>query len=102
MDDLSRFCCQNSDCPDFGKRGAENLTVCDRYGPNTKRRMLSCRTCKSRFSEQTGTPFFGSTLPEQKLVCVMEHIALWLRRWQDGPPRGGPSRYGDPLLSDCR
>ena len=75
MDDLSRFCCQNSDCPDFGKRGTENLTVCDRYGPNKKRRMLRCRTCQSRFSERKGTPFFGSTLPEEKLVCVMEHIA---------------------------
>ena len=28
MDDLSRFCCQNPDCPDHGKRGAGNLTVC--------------------------------------------------------------------------
>ena len=23
MDDLSRFCCLNSDCPDHGKRGRE-------------------------------------------------------------------------------
>jgi len=25
MDDLSRFCCQNPHCADFGKRGAKNL-----------------------------------------------------------------------------
>ena len=43
MDDLSRFCCLNSDCPDHGKRGAGNLTVTSRYGPGKSRRMLRCR-----------------------------------------------------------
>jgi hypothetical protein len=28
MNDLSRFCCLNSDCPDHGVRGGENLSVC--------------------------------------------------------------------------
>ena len=37
MDDLSRFCCLNSDCPDHGRRGAGNLTVSDRYGPDKAR-----------------------------------------------------------------
>ena len=27
-EDLSRFCCQNQDCPDYGTRGIGNLTVC--------------------------------------------------------------------------
>ena len=27
MHELSVFCCHNSDCPDFGKRGQGNLTV---------------------------------------------------------------------------
>ena len=27
MDDLSRFCCLNCDCPEYGKRGGGNLTV---------------------------------------------------------------------------
>jgi hypothetical protein len=31
-DDLSRFCCLNPACPDYGKRGAGNLTVPMRYG----------------------------------------------------------------------
>ena len=74
MDDLSRFCCQNSECPDYGKRGGENLSVCDRYGPNKRRRMLRCRTCKGRFSERKGTPLFGSTLPEEKALALLEHI----------------------------
>ena len=35
MDDLSPFCCQNSHCPDHGRRGGGNLSVCDRYGNDT-------------------------------------------------------------------
>ena len=31
-EDLSRFCCQNPDCPDYGQRGHGNLTVCGHYG----------------------------------------------------------------------
>ncbi len=74
MDDPSRFCCRNSECPEHGLRGAGNLTVCDHYGPNNARRMLRCRTCKSRFSERKGTIFFGATLPQQQIAAVMEHI----------------------------
>jgi LacI family transcriptional regulator len=59
-EDLSRFCCQNPDCPDHGRRGAGNLTVCARYGKDQRRRMLYCRSCKARFSERKGTPLFGS------------------------------------------
>ena len=33
MEDLSRFCCQNEACLDYGKRGGGNLRVCFRYGP---------------------------------------------------------------------
>lgn len=75
MDDLSRFCCLNSACPEYGKREAGNLTVCHRYGPEKARRMLRCRTCKARFSERKGTPLFGSHLPEAKAVAVMDHLA---------------------------
>ena len=75
MDDLSRFCCLNSDCPEHGKRGAGNLTVTSRYGPDKSRRMLRCRTCKARFSERKGTPLFGAQLAPEKVVSVLEHIA---------------------------
>ena len=75
MDDLSRFCCQNLQCPNYGKRGGENLSVCDRYGAKKQWRMLRCRTCKGRFSERKGTPLFGSDLPEEKVRAILEHIA---------------------------
>ena len=74
-EDLARFCCQNQDCPDYGKRGIGNLTVCARYGKDKQRRMLYCRTCKARFSERKGTPLFGSQLTEEKALSVLEHLA---------------------------
>jgi LacI family transcriptional regulator len=74
MDDLSRFCCQNQDCSDFGKRAHGNLTVCMRYGPQ-QRRLLYCRTCKGRFSERKGTPLFDTRLPDDQAVAVLQHVA---------------------------
>lgn len=74
-DDLSRFCCQNTRCPNHGKRGAGNLTVCGRYGKREPRRLLYCRTCRSRFSERKGTPLFRSKLPQDKAVSLFQHLA---------------------------
>jgi LacI family transcriptional regulator len=74
MDDLSRFCCLNPDCPDQGKRGHGNLTVPARYGHH-QRRLLRCRTCKARFSERKGTPLFDSRLPDDQARAVLHHLA---------------------------
>lgn len=74
-DDLSRFCCQNERCPDHGKRGAGNLTVCGRYGKRETHRLLYCRTCRYRFSERKGTPLFRSKLPQDKAVSLFQHLA---------------------------
>jgi len=73
-DDLSRFCCQNPDCPDYGQRDHGNLTVCMRYGQHN-RRLLYCKTCKARFSERKGTPLFDSRLPDDKAQAVLAHLA---------------------------
>ena len=75
MDDLSRFCCLNSGCPEHGKRGAGNLTVTSRYGAHKQRRMLRCSACKARFSERKGTPLFGSQLTEEQASSIFEHLA---------------------------
>jgi hypothetical protein len=74
MDDLSRFCCQNPDCPLHGQRDLGNLSVCDRYGKGDQIRLLFCRACKSRFSERKGTALFHSHLPTEKAVSVLEHL----------------------------
>jgi hypothetical protein len=73
-DNLSCFCCQDEECPDYGKRGHGNLSVCMRYG-RKQRRLLYCRTCKDRFSERKGTPLFDSRLSEQEVVEVLQHVA---------------------------
>lgn len=86
MNDLARFCCLNSDCPDYGGRGAGNLTVTSRYGPDKSRRMLRCRTCQTRFSERKGTPLFDSRLPPEKAEAVLEHIAEGCGVRQTGRP----------------
>ena len=74
MDDLSRFCCVNAACADYGKRGHGNLTVPMRYGPN-KTRLLRCSTCKARFSERKGTPLFDARLKAELAVAVLAHVA---------------------------
>ena len=74
-DDLSRFCCQNEHCADYGRRGLGNLTVCALYGKYQRRRLLYCRTCKRRFPERKGTPLFGSQLTGEKALSIFEHLA---------------------------
>jgi transposase-like protein len=74
MHALLRFCCQNADCADYGKRNHGNLTVCGHYGPR-QQRLLYCRTCKARFSERKGTPLFDTRLPADKVRAVLHHLA---------------------------
>ena len=75
MDDLSKFCCQNPKCADYGKRGAGNLMVNMRYGSQQQLRLLKCRTCRTRFSERKGTPLFDSRLPAEKVIDVLSHLS---------------------------
>ena len=75
LDDLGRFCCQNAECLDAGKRGQGNLTVTTRYGPNKSRRMLRCSTWTVRFSERKCTPLFDSRLPAERVVSMLSHVA---------------------------
>jgi IS1 family transposase len=74
MDDLSRFCCLDSQCSDVGRRGAGNLTVTGRLGKFRQYRLLYCRTCRARFSERKGTPLYRAHLPEDKVLSIFEHI----------------------------
>lgn len=73
-DDLARFCCQNPDCDTYGRRGEGNLLVIDRFG-KAGHRLLYCKSCKARFSEFKGTPFFNSKLPHDKVLAVLRHLA---------------------------
>jgi transposase-like protein len=73
MEDLDLFCCQNSDCSDYGLRCKGNLRICFRYGKQ-QRRMLACRTCQTRFSERKGTALFDSRLPHEQALAVCKHL----------------------------
>jgi transposase-like protein len=74
MDDLKIFCCQNPECPDYGRRGLDNLRVCFRNGRQKTNRILACRTCQQRFSERKGTALYRCKLPEDKAVAVLHHL----------------------------
>jgi hypothetical protein len=65
-DDRRTFCCQNDCCPDYGKRGHGNLTVCGHYGPH--RRLLYCRTCKARDPADDERGNHGALDAEHRLV----------------------------------
>jgi hypothetical protein len=73
-DDLSRFCCQNPDCPRYGERGGGNLSACDRFA-QANHRLLYCSASKARFSEFKGTPLFNSKLPHDEVLAILEHLA---------------------------
>lgn len=68
--DLTTFACPHEECPDFGKEGAENLRVHDRYGSGEWAR-LKCKTCGRTFSERQGTPLFRLHIPEEKVVQIL-------------------------------
>ena len=72
--DVWDLCCVNSQCPDYGKRGAGNL-VCRKLMGKNRRRFVRCRTCRMEFSERRGTALFAVRTPTDKAISVLEHIA---------------------------
>jgi hypothetical protein len=74
MQELSQFCCQNSNCQHYGLRNKNNLTISGYYGKNKATRLLRCSICKSRFSENKGTVYFNSRLPKPEVNIMLEHI----------------------------
>ena len=75
MEVLSDYCCQNSACPDYGKRGLENLSWCGWSGHSRQIRMIRCRTCQKMFSKRKGTPLFACRLAPEKVLSVLDHVA---------------------------
>ena len=100
QEDLSRFCCQHPDRPDYGQRGQGNLTVCGHYGKTQPIRLLYCRTCKARFSERKGTPLFRSCLPEDKAIDLIGHLADRNGVRATARLSRRESQHGGPLLQD--
>ena len=74
MKPLAELCCQNSECSEYGRRGAGNLTVCGWIGKDKSIRQLYCRVCKARFSERKGTPLYHAKLPVEKVLAILKHV----------------------------
>ena len=72
--DVCDLCCVNSQCPDYGKRGAGNLMFRKFFGSG-RWRFVRCRTCGVEFSERRNTALFGVHLPLAKAIAVLEHLA---------------------------
>jgi transposase-like protein len=74
MHPIEHFCCQNSQCPDAGRRRHGNLTFRGYSGRTRRIRRVYCRTCKARFSERKGTVLEHSRLPDAKALDVLNHL----------------------------
>ncbi len=72
--DLSQYFCTNEQCKDYGICGKGNLRAGFSYGKHN-RRMLSCATCKARFSETKCTAFFGSRYSSDQIGKILRTTA---------------------------
>jgi len=69
---LSFFTCPNSDCADFNRFNAGNLSVAEWMGKDKAIRRLYCKTCGTRFSERQGSLMQYTKLPEADVVRIVK------------------------------
>ena len=72
--DLRIYCCQNSDCPAYGRRNLGNLSITSLYGEHNSKHMLRCSGCKYRFSETKGTVYFRSQKTYKEVDDILAHV----------------------------
>src|SRR3954454_22253947 len=66
--------CQNSQCPQAGVRGGENLYFRGYSGKGRRIRLIYCRACKRSFSEREGTALEQARLPDEKALAILTHL----------------------------
>jgi hypothetical protein len=72
MDDLSRLCCQNPACPEYGVRDGGNLSVCDRATANkTNTASFTAMSARSDFPN-------ARVPPSSERICPPRR---WPRSW---------------------
>ena len=69
---LAFFACPNSDCADFNKFDAGNLSIAEWMGKGKAIRRLYCKTCGTRFSERQGSLMQHTKLPQQDVVRIIK------------------------------
>lgn len=72
---LSFFACPNSDCADFNRFDAGNLSVAEQMGKDKAIRRLYCKTCGHRFSERQGSLMEYTKLPQTDVVRIIKCLA---------------------------
>ena len=93
--DVSTFWCWHQSCPDYGKKGAGNIILKERYGKNDIA-LLRCKTCGHCFSENHGTPFFNLNTSTDE---VLRTLALLPEK---GSIRGVARSTGHDKNAICR
>ncbi len=68
--EFNGFFCPNRICPDYGKRGLDNLALTGRYGKGGVR-LFKCKSCGKRFSERRFSFCYGLHTNEGKAMEVL-------------------------------
>ena len=69
---LAFFACPNSNCIDFNKFDAANLSIAEWMGKDKAIRRLYCTTCGTRFSERQGSLMQYTKLPQEDVVRIIK------------------------------
>ena len=69
---LAFFACPNSDCADFNRFDAGNLSIAEWMGKGKAIRRLYCRTCQTRFSERQGSLMQDTKLSQADVVRIVK------------------------------
>lgn len=69
---LSFLACPNSDCADFNKFDAGNLSIAEWMGKDKAIRRLYCKTCGTRFSEREGSLMQDTRLLQEDVIRIVK------------------------------
>jgi hypothetical protein len=69
---LAFFACPNSDCADFNRFDAGNLSIAEWMGKDKAIRRLYCKTCGARFSERQGSLMQDTKLEHEDVVRIVK------------------------------
>jgi len=72
---LSLCACPNSDCINFNRFSADNLSVCEHMGKGKAIRRLYCNSCGHRLSERAGSLMEDTKLPQETIVRIVKCLA---------------------------
>lgn len=65
--------CPNKQCHFYGQKGKGNIVSNGTYPTKRGRvRQFVCRSCKTSFSEHTGTFFYDLRTPEEKVILALK------------------------------